>query len=193
MNTAVVTNECQRGAIGDLALWPALRDAAAPIVEPLARLLAAARAAGVPVVHVLSAKRADLRGSNTNAPLFEAAKRSGGLRAGTPAVELMAELGPEASDIVVWKFPGLSPFGVSDLDAILRNLGVETIVATGVSLNVAIPSIAFDAVNRGYRVVIPRDAVAGVPSDYCDAMLEHTLSLVAEITTTDELLASWTS
>ena len=39
---AVVVNECQRGSIGDLALWPALRDAAAPIVPVIARLLDAA-------------------------------------------------------------------------------------------------------------------------------------------------------
>jgi biuret amidohydrolase len=188
---AVVTNECQRGSIGDLALWPALRDAAEPIVPALVRLLGAARAAGVPVLHCLSAKRPDLRGSNDNAPLFAAARRSGGLQLGTESVALLPELGPEPTDILIWKLAGLSPFPVTGLDPILRNLGVDTIVLTGVSLNVAIPSIAFDAVNHGYRVTIPRDAVAGVPPDYARAMLEHSLSLVAEITTTDELLAIW--
>ena len=56
--------------------------------------------------------------------------------------------------------------GGTDLDAILRNLGVTTIVAVGVSLNVAIPNLVMDAVNAAYRVVLPRDAVAGVPADY---------------------------
>ena len=188
---AVVTNECQRGSIGDHALWPALRDAAAPIVPTLVRLLGAARDAGVPVIHCLSAKRPDLRGSNDNAPLFAAARRSGGLQLGTPAVELIGELGPQPTDIIVWKLPGLSPFPVTGLDPTLRNLDVDTIVLTGVSLNVAIPSMAFDAVNRGYRVVIARDAVAGVPAEYADEMLKHSLSLVADITTSDELPAIW--
>jgi nicotinamidase-related amidase len=189
----VVVNECQRGSIGDLALWPALRDAAEPIIPVIAQLVDAARTAGVPVVHVLGGKREDLRGANDNAPLFAAARRSGGLRLGTPAVELVAELGPADTDIIEWKVPGLSPFPVTGIDPILRNLGVDTIVVCGVSLNAAIPSIAFDAVNRGYRVTIPSDAVAGVPEEYGALMLQHSLALVAEITTTDKLIETWSS
>ncbi len=191
MTVAVVVNECQRGSIGDLALWPALRDAAAPIVPVIARLLDAARAADVPVVHVLGGKREDLRGANDNAPLFAAARRSGGLRLGTAAVELVPELGPADTDIIEWKVPGLSPFPVTGIDPILRNLGADTIVVCGVSLNAAIPSIAFDAVNRGYQVIVPSDAVAGVPAEYGAAVLQHTLSLVARILPADELVDMW--
>jgi nicotinamidase-related amidase len=64
-------------------------------------------------------------------------------------------------------------------------------VLTGVSLNVAIPSLAFEAVNLGYRVVIPRDAVAGVPPEFADDVLEHSLSLVTEIVTSDEVVSTW--
>jgi nicotinamidase-related amidase len=46
-------------------------------------------------------------------------------------------------------------------------------------------------VNAGYRVVLPRDAVAGVPAEYGTAVLDNTLSLLATITTTDDLIASW--
>jgi nicotinamidase-related amidase len=60
-----------------------------------------------------------------------------------------------------------------------------------VSVNVAIQNLAFDAVNAGYQVVIPRDAVAGLPADYVEAVFTHTLSLVATITTTDDLLSAW--
>ena len=66
---------------------------------------------------------------------------------------------------------------------ILRNLGVTTIVVVGVSVNVAVANFAFDAVNLGYQVVIPRDAVCGVPADYADAVIDNTLALVATITT----------
>jgi len=68
MGVAVVTNECQRGAIGDLALWPALVDAARPMLAALVRLLGAARERGLPIVHCLAERRADLLG----APLGEA-------------------------------------------------------------------------------------------------------------------------
>ena len=81
--------------------------------------------------------------------------------------------------------------GGTDLDAVLRNLGVTTIVAVGVSLNVAIPNLVMDAVNAAYHVVLPRDAVAGVPRAYGDAIIDNTLSLLATVTTTEELLAAW--
>src|SRR5215207_4871486 len=43
----------------------------------------------------------------------------------------------------------------------------------------------------GYQVVIPTDAVAGVPREYADAVLEHSLSLIATLTSTDEVLSLW--
>ncbi|HLW18102.1 MAG TPA: cysteine hydrolase [Actinomycetota bacterium] len=191
MRVAVVTNECQRGAIGDLALWPALVDAAGVMLPALARLLDEARALKIPVVHCLAERRADLLGANTNAPLFGVANRSGGLRAGTPAVELVPELGRAPTDLLFPKRTGVGSIGSTGVDAALRNLGVDEIVLAGVSLNVAIPAIAFEAVNLGYRVTIARDAVAGVPDSYAEDVLENSLSLVATLTTVDELIAGW--
>jgi len=157
----------------------------------LARLLGPARTHGVPVVHCLAERRADLLGANTNAPLFEVANRSGGLRIGTPAVELMPELGPAPTDLLFPKRTGVGSLGSTGVDAALRNLGIEEIVLAGVSLNVAIPAIAFEAVNLGYRVTIARDAVAGVPDAYAEDVLKNSLSLVATLTTVDELIGGW--
>jgi biuret amidohydrolase len=81
----------------------------------------------------------------------------------------------------------------TDLDPILRNLGVSSLVIAGVSLNVAIPNLVMDAVNIGYRVVLPRDAVVGVPASYGEQMLDNTLALLAEIVTTDGVIAEWAS
>ena len=82
--------------------------------------------------------------------------------------------------------------GGTDLDAVLRNMGVRTIVAVGVSLNVAIPNLVMDAVNAAYRVVLPRDAVAGIPTDYGQAIIDNTLALLCTVTTTDALIEAWT-
>jgi len=46
-------------------------------------------------------------------------------------------------------------------------------------------------VNAGYQFVLPRDAVAGVPADYADAVIDNTLAWLATITTTAELAAAW--
>jgi nicotinamidase-related amidase len=79
----------------------------------------------------------------------------------------------------------------TQLDSMLRNLAVTTIVGVGVSVNIGMTNFAFDAVNRGYQFVMPTDAVAGVPADYAAAVIANTLSLVATLTTTDAVLAAW--
>lgn len=181
------------GVIGDLAVLRDLADEAARAAVPnMVRLVGAARAASVPVVHCLAVRRADDRGSNRNARLFAATRKLGiDLAPGSPGAALLPELGPEPSDLVLQRFHGLSPMGRTDLDPVLRNLGVDVIVGVGVSVNVAITNFVMDAVNSGYTFVLPRDAVAGVPASYADAVIDNTLSLLATVTTSDEVLAAW--
>ena len=59
----------------------------------------------------------------------------------------------QPSDLVLSRIHGLNPMAGTDLDPILRNLGVTTIVVVGVSVNIAITNLVMDAVNLGYRVV----------------------------------------
>ncbi|HEY9557644.1 MAG TPA: cysteine hydrolase [Acidimicrobiales bacterium] len=191
--TAVVTSEVQNGVVGTSSALPALADEARREMLPsLERLLPGARAAGVQVVHATAYRRADGKGANTNARLFLGVRKSPvELLPGSPEVEVVPELGPEPDDLVLTRTHGLDPMAGTDLDPILRNLGVSTIVVTGVSVNVAITNLVMDAVNLGYSVVVPRDAVCGIPREYADAVIDNTLSLLAAITTTDELLAAW--
>jgi len=184
-HTAVVTSEVQRGVVDEKSILPELAAAAAPVVADIGRLVKSARQAGVAVVHCLATRRPDGRGSNRNARLF------GALRGSSLEPGVVAALGPEPEDIQLVRYHGLSPMGNTDLDPVLRNLGVTTIVAAGVSVNIAITNLAFDAVNAGYQVVIPRDAVAGLPADYVDAVFQNTLNLVATVTTTADVLGAW--
>jgi biuret amidohydrolase len=162
------------------------------MLPALARLVPAARAAGVQVVHCTAFRRADGKGANTNARLFAAVRKSPvALLPGSPEVEVVPELGPEPEDLVLTRTHGLDPMAGTDLDPVLRNLGVRTVVVTGVSVNVAVTNLVMDAVNRGYQVVLPRDAVCGIPREYADAVIEHTLSLLATVCTSEDLLAAW--
>lgn len=191
--TAVVTSEVQRGVVGERSVLPALGEAARVEMLPsLGRLLPAARGAGVQVVHCTAYRRADGKGANHNARLFGAVQRSPvPLLPGTPEVQVLPELGPEPDDLVLTRTHGLDPMAGTDLDPVLRNLGIGTIVVTGVSVNVAVTNLVMDAVNRGYDVVLPRDAVCGIPTDYADAVIDNTLALLATVTTTDDLVAIW--
>ncbi|MGV0741885.1 cysteine hydrolase [Mycolicibacterium sp. XJ870] len=191
-HTAIVTQECQGAVVGPDAGLAALADEAQRVALPnIKRLLPAARAAGAHVVHCLVQRRADGLGSNHNAKIFAIGRSEVGIAPGSPGASLLPELGPEPTDLVLSRWHGLGPMGGTDLDPILRNLGVTTIVAVGVSVNVAIINLVMDAVNAGYRVVLPRDAVAGIPTAYADAVIDNTLSLLATVTTTDDLLRAW--
>ena len=191
-HTALVTQECQGAVVGpDAGLRLLADEARRQAVPNIARLLPAARAAGVHVVHCLVQRRPDGLGANHNAKIFRIGSSDVAIAPGTPGAELLPELGPESTDLVLRRWHGIGPMGGTDLDAILRNLGVSTIVAVGVSVNVAITNLVMDAVNAAYRVVVPRDAVAGIPADYADGVIDNTLSLLATITTTDELLEAW--
>ncbi|GAA4088122.1 cysteine hydrolase [Streptomyces shaanxiensis] len=189
--TVLLTVECQQGVVGPDSALPELAKEArsSGALANVARLVAAAHESGVQVIHAIAERRPDGRGANHNARLFRAAERLPVQQlSGTTAVRVAAPIEVAEEDIVVRRLHGLSPIQGTDVDALLRNLGCRTLIVTGVSANVAIPSAVFDAVNRGYVVVVPRDAVAGVPSDYTRAMIRHTLALVATVATTDEVL-----
>lgn len=192
-HTAIVTQECQGAVIGANPALPQLAEIAHRVAVPnIARLVRAARAAEVPVVHCLAMRRADGQGSNHNARLFVGILKNGvPLLPGTEAVEVIPEIGVEPTDVVLSRLHGLGPMGGTDLDAVLRNLGVRTIVGVGVSINIAITNFVMDAVNHGYQFVLPRDAVAGVPAAYADAVIDNTLSLLATIASTDAVVAAW--
>ena len=193
-STAVLTMELQRGVVGDRASIPdlAAEVEARGVLGAAGRLAAAARDAGVPVVHCTAEFRPDRAGSATNAPLLAVmAKREHHLLIGSPEAEVVPELGPDSRDLVVPRLSGVSPFAGTALDVTLRNLGVRTVVATGVSVNLAVLGLAIEAVNLGYRVVVATDAVAGTPADYADAVLDGTIALLATRLTVDEIAGVW--
>jgi biuret amidohydrolase len=193
-HTALILQEVQQGVIGESA---GLRELAAATartgaVPRIARLAAAARLASVPVIHCTAESLPAGFGANRNARLFGGARRVGAANTpGSASVTPLTEVGPEPGDLVIPRWHGLSPLTGTQLDSVLRNEGVSTVVVVGVSLNVAIPNLVFDAVNRAYQVVVVRDAVAGVPESYGEQVLQHTLALVSTLATTDEVVAAW--
>jgi nicotinamidase-related amidase len=194
-STALVTQECQGGVIGPRAGLPVLAEEARREAIPnIVGLVKVARGVDVAVVHCLFHRRADGRGSNTNARLFAAAKSFGAdLTPGSEGGSLLPELGPAPSDLVLTRTHGVGPMTGTDLDSVLRNLGIRTIVGVGVSVNIAIQNFVMDAVNRGYQFVLPRDAVSGYPREYADAVIDNTLSQLATVTTTKAVIAAWNS
>lgn len=190
-HTALLTVEVQNGIVGDASATPPLAEAVAAggTLERIAAVSRAARQVGVPVIHCTAESRADGFGGNRNARLFARSRTGGSPPPGF--FDLHPAIGAQPDDVVLGRVHGLSPMTSTSLDAVLRNEGITTIVATGVSINVAMLGLTFESVNRGYQVVLPRDATAGVGDDYVDAVYANTLSLIATVTTTAELISLW--
>jgi nicotinamidase-related amidase len=194
VHTALVLQEVQNGVVGEPSVLPELAASAARVglIAHCAALADAARGVGVFVFHCTAETRDDLAGANRNARLFGGVRKAPvRLSPGTDAVGVPPEIGVDDRDIVLARHHGLGPMTGTQLDPMLRNLGVTTIVGVGVSVNIGMTNFAFDAVNRGYQMVLPRDAIAGVPADYAQAVIDNTLSLVATLPTTAEVLSVW--
>jgi nicotinamidase-related amidase len=194
--TAVVSMEMQRGVVGDLSRIPALVGSveSGNVIANLAGLMNTARAAGIMVVHCNALFRADRKGSAANCPMLtRVMKDPDQILEGTPQSQVVPALGPEPADFVLSRYHGVSPFSGTSLDITLRNLGVKTIVATGVSVNLGVFGLCLEAVNLGYRVILPRDCTAGFPLDYADAVIRNSLAQLCTITTAKEVAAAWAS
>ena len=193
-HTAVVTSEMQQGIVTAASPVPLIADEVAALgtIEACARLARGARDAGVRVVHTVIELRADRAGTAINNPMMGGmTKLPGHILIGTPAAALVPELGPEPEDLVSRRTHGLSPFTGTDLDALLRNLGVTTIVPCGVSVNEALFGLCVEAANLGYRIVLPTDAIAGHPRAYAGDVVRYSLSNMTNLSTIDEILANW--
>jgi nicotinamidase-related amidase len=173
-----------------------LTEAGAPAVTAASRLVRIARGAGVQVIHCVLRFRADFKGAAHNTVLSGRARKEARAHPRSAEdlaafAEVVPEIGVEPEDLVMVRLHGLTPMTDTGLDVVLRNLGVTTLVVGGVSLNVAVTGLVIEAVNRAYDVVIPRDAVAGVPPAYGEMVLDNSLSLLTRLTTVDDLASIW--
>lgn len=195
-HTAVVTMEMQRGVAGDLAMMTQLRDEmlANRIIENIVGVVEAARSVNTRVVHCTAESRADRAGQALNCRLLAATVGSDAfVVAGTEGAALLPELDGVADDIRLPRMHGLTPFTGTSLDQVLRNMSVTTIVVTGNSVNVGVMGLVLSAVDLGYQVVLPRDAVGAVPQSFVDVAITNTLGLLTTVTTSAELIEIWSA
>ncbi|MCI8438571.1 MAG: cysteine hydrolase [Oscillospiraceae bacterium] len=127
-------------------------------VPACARVISACRAAGVPVIFINRAYRAD--GSDV-----ELTRRQVWARGGKPltpgstgplSVENPPEFGRASGDYEIIK-PRYSAFFQTPLDLLLRRLGVDTVVLTGTTTPNCIRTTCYDAISLDYRVVVVED------------------------------------
>jgi len=109
---------------------------------------------------------------------------------GTPWVDLMVETDPER-DYYIRTKKRLSAFYPTDLEFLLRQLGKKNLVLTGTLTDCCVLNTAFDAANRDFRVIVPRDVAAGISPEMernAEAIIATHLGLVVD---SAALLREW--
>ncbi|HZU64479.1 MAG TPA: isochorismatase family cysteine hydrolase [Novosphingobium sp.] len=199
-DTAVVSIDMHLGHLSDKPECPCPAPRARAIIDPVNAFHRAARDLGIPVIHVRSVLRRtgedDLKG------LAPAAWRSL-VELHGPAIPNIAEHAIEGSewtqfatevldsDLIVETKRRLSPFYPTDLDFLLRNMGVRRVVFNGGMTDCCVLNATFDASNRGYRVVVARDLVRGSNAEMEDAALKMVSLHTGLVMEADDILTQW--
>lgn len=197
--TAVVSIDMHRGHLDDDPACPCPAPRAREVVAPIDGFHDEARALGVRIVHVKSVLRPD--GSDDLRGIPAAWRRTFPLHVGEiPNADAHALEGSKWTEWVTRVEPGdlrvdskrrLSAFYPTDLDFLLRNQRIETVVLDGGFTDCCVLNTAFDANNHNYRVIVLRDLVRGTDTrleSAALAMVSLHLGLVME---SRELLRQW--
>lgn len=156
-------------------------------IGPTARLVAEARARGLPVIWTRHGFR-DARDAGVlirHRPFFE----KGGLRQGSWGYEVLEECGPQPADWFVEK-QRLSAFFATNLELVLRSLQAETVLFCGVLTNQCVAATSKDASFRDFQPIVVREATGTTLPHLHEPALEMMAVGWAEVRGLEDTLAS---
>jgi nicotinamidase-related amidase len=160
---------------------------AAAVADAAGRLLAAARNAAIPIVHVRTARTPGDVGFAVNCAIFRNVVAAGACIEGEWGSAFYEGLEPQAGEIVV-VHNRVNGFFNSTLEMELRRLGATRLVMAGVATNSCVEHTARHAADLGYEVVVAEDACATARPEVHEAALFN-IGLIGEVASVDELEA----
>jgi gluconolactonase len=188
--TALIIQDLQNDVIAD---GGAFAESGSPqhakdqnVVENVKNLAAAARAAGIPVLHVHYIVEPGAPGLKLNAPLFQGVKDSNALVRDSWGAAPVEGLEPQEGDFIVQKMR-MSAWQGTRLENLLRGFGIETIVITGAWTNMSIEHTARTGADMGYTIFVPEDGCSTMNADWHNASINYALQNVCTVTTCAEV------
>ncbi|KWX68221.1 cysteine hydrolase family protein [Mycobacterium sp. NAZ190054] len=199
-STAVVSIDMHAGHLSERPDCPCPAPRGRQIIDGVNAFHADARAHGVPVIHVRSelrpSGRDDVLGTSPSAWRLTFPQFAGPI----PGADQHALTGTQWTEFVTEVLPGdeivsgkkrLSAFYPTDLDFLLRQMGIRTVVIDGIMADCCVLNSSFEASNLGYRVVVPADLVRGTNQE-----LEHAATAMISlhfglVTDSSVLTSAW--
>ncbi|WP_114558428.1 isochorismatase family cysteine hydrolase [Desertihabitans aurantiacus] len=158
------------------------------VVANVAAVTAAARAAGVPVVYSRIVVHPLPGLSGDNAPIFRMLAPDT-FKIGTWGAEIVDELAPQPGELVLDR-TRMSVFNGTEIDTMLRNLGVRTLVVVGAWTNMAVEHTVRDAADHGYQVTLVQDATSSLSAEWQHAATNFALTNIATTSDTASVTAA---
>lgn len=191
--TALIIQDLQNDVVSDGGKFAGTGSSAHAakqnVVANVARLAEAARAGGVPVIHVHYIVEKGARGLKLNAPIFQGIHADGAVERGSWGAAAAAGLEPQDGDYIVEK-TRMNAFYDTKLDILLRGLGVEKLVITGAWTNMSIEHTARHGADAGYEVVVVSDGTSTLSDEWQNAALNYALTNIATVTSVDALVSA---
>jgi gluconolactonase len=188
--TALIIQDLQNDIIME---GGAFADSGAPahaasqnVVENVKGVAAAARAAGVPVIHIHYIVEEGAPGLKLNAPLFQGVKEANALVRGSWGAAPVPGLEPQEGDHVVEK-TRMNGFYNTILDNLLRGYDTETLVITGAWTNMSIEHTSRHGADAGYEIVVVSDGCSTVNDEWHNVGLSYALTNVGRTATAAEV------
>ncbi|MGL4636665.1 MAG: isochorismatase family protein [Beijerinckiaceae bacterium] len=155
-----------------------------------ARLAAAARSKGVPVIHVWFVVDPGCPGVTMNAPLFEGLADAKALVRGTWGVAPVPGLEAQTGDHIVEK-QRMSAWEGSRLETVLKALSRDVVIVTGAWTNMSIEHTSRTGADKGYYMMVPEDCCSTMNAEWHTASINYALQNVSVVTDADSVIAAW--